>query len=131
MLRKKSAALDRSSSSTTIIKSNTCLCGRAFFGKGWYARHVLSCRTHLTQKSSTTPADSAPEMCDNFNQLVSNSVISLMLDNLIELEGLEEDGDYDDDDSNMHNVKLNEVNSDQEEISFDSNFASNILIDDS
>lgn len=69
-------------------------------------------------------------MCDNFNELVSNSVISLMLDNLIELEGLEEDGDYDDDDSNMHNVKLNEVNSDQEEISFDSNFVSNILIDD-
>ena len=126
MHRKKTAALNSSSvsqDSATITHSNTCLCGRKFSGKGWYARHVLSCNQYLSQMSSTTdtiPSYTASEMCDNLNELEYNSAVSLILDDLIELEGLEESGDYDDDDSNMHNVKLNELNSDQEEISFDS-----------
>ena len=76
------------------------------------------------------PADASSEMCDNFNSLESNSAESSILDDLIELEGLEENGDYDDDDGNMHKAKFDELISDQEEISFDSEFVSNILVDD-
>ena len=136
MHRKKNAAIDSSSvaqDSTTIIYSKTCYCGRKFSGKGWYARHVLSCSKYLSEKSSmieTIPADAASEMCDNFNRLESNSAESSILDDLIELEGLEENGDYDDDDDgNMHKAKFDELISDQEEISFDSEFVSNILLD--
>ena len=79
----------------------------------------------------TIPADAASEMCDNFNSLESNSAESSILDDLIEVEGLEENSDYDDDDDdgNMHKTKFDELISDQEEISFDSEFVSNILLD--
>ena len=52
-----------------------------------------------------------------------------MLDNLIELECLQEYGDYDYD-ADKECVLAVEINSDKEEISFDSNFVSNIISDE-
>ena len=128
--KKKSSSLDGSHPPTTIINPNICLCGREFTGKGWYARHILSCGKYLSQQSPIIPAHASSEMNVYLNELEPTAVVSSILDNLIELEGLEENGDYDDDDNNVLKSKFIELNLDEEEILFDSKFVSNILIDD-
>ena len=93
-----------------------CPCGKKFSGKGWFGRHILSCNTYITQHTSKVQS----------NAIDTESVV---LDNLIELECLQDYGDYDYD-ADMECLLAVESNSDKDEISFDSKFVSNILIDE-
>ena len=114
--KKKKKAISSVTHENNSILDNSCPCGRKFTGKGWFSRHILSCSTYITQHTSN----------------VQNIIIdreAVMLDNLIELECLQEYGDYDYD-ADKECALAVEINCDKEEISFDSNFVSNIISDE-
>ena len=102
--------------STQMLK-NSCPCGKSFTGKGWLSRHQLSCPKYIALHTPLIP-----------NDILDKE--SIGLDNLIELEGLQFYGDFDN--SADHESATNlESNSDASEISFDSDFVSNIIEENS
>ena len=96
--------------------SNSCPCGRNFTGKGWLTRHQLSCPKYIALYTPQIPNDIPDRE-------------SVELDNLIELEGLQFYGDFDNNADRESATNL-ESNSDAREISFDSDFVSAIIEDD-
>lgn len=114
--KKKSKATSSAVSEKHSMPNNSCPCGKKFTGNGWYCRHILSCNKYITQHTS------------NIDIVVADNE-SVLLDNLIELECLQEFGDYDYD-ADMEGLLAIESNSEKEENSFDSNFVSNIVIDE-
>jgi hypothetical protein len=76
----------------------------------------LWCNKYIAQHTSNIDIDVADKE-------------SVVLDNLIELECLQEYGDYDYD-ADMDGLLAIESNSKREDIAFDSNFVSNIVIDE-
>ena len=95
---------------------NSCPCGRNFTGKGWLTRHQLSCPKYIALYTPQIPNDIPDRE-------------SVELDNLIELEGLQFYGDFDNNADRESATNL-ESNSDAREISFDSDFVSAIIEED-
>ena len=93
--------------------NNSCPCGRSFTGNGWLSRHQLSCLKYIALHTPQIP-----------NDILDKE--SIGLDNIIELEGLQFYGDFDN--SADHESAMNlESNFDACEISFDSDFVSTII----
>jgi hypothetical protein len=116
-----SADAQKKKASTTCVSepraiTYSCSCGKKFLGKGWLARHILSCATYISTHSSMTNV----AVVDN---------ISVVLDNLLELECLQEMEDFDCD-VDVQSGLNSEMNMEEKENNFDSNFVSNILCED-
>jgi hypothetical protein len=107
-------------SDKTPSDNHVCPCGKKYLinKKGWYLRHLVTCSDYI---SINRPYDNQ-SLCDQ-KELKS-------LDNLIELECREELGDYvwDADPQVGINLEIDLENSENES---DSNFASQIILDES
>ena len=86
-----------------------CSCKKEYKLEGWYQRHIMSCSTY----NSNLPIDNA----------------AVHLDNLLELECLEQLGDFDLNADEHVGIGL-ELALEKEENEFDAKFVSNILRDD-
>ena len=93
----------------TPSSTYVCTCKKEYKLEGWYKRHIMSCSTY------------------NLNLPIDNAAVHL--DNLLELECLEQLGDFDLHADEHVGIRL-ESALEKEENEFDANFISNILHDD-
>ena len=93
-----------------------CSCGKQYKKDSWFQRHISSCaiHTHSTSISSIDHPD------------VNINTVAMILDNLIELECIDELGDYTDHGNNGETLNLERENENIEN-DFDSNFCSHII----
>ena len=104
-----SDSLTSSSAQDTPSSLYICCCKREYKGEGWYKRHIMTCSTY----NSNLPIDKT----------------AVQLDNLLELECLEQLGDFDLNADEQVGINL-ELALEKEENEFDAKYVSNILQDD-
>ena len=92
-------------------------CGKEYQNNksGWYKRHLTTCARCLSSLDSPLPHDDAE--------------ISCILDGLIELESLEEFNDFDENIDLQETINV-EIACEEEENAFDTEFVSNLLVED-
>ena len=112
--KKKSVTSESNTTTLSVpVDKCSCSCGREFTGKGWLARHMMSCSIHINKNN---PA-SVPIPIDKS---------SIILDNLLEMEGLQDMGDFSGD-SDMQAMNEFETFLQEKEDAFDLKFVSSIL----
>jgi hypothetical protein len=104
-----STLISSSSASESPAFAFICSCGKGYIQEGWYKRHTLSCSVHNTH----LPSDS----------------LSVHLDNLLELECLQQLGDFDLTADLQAALNL-EDSLEKEEDEYDAHFVSNVLDDE-
>ena len=100
-----------------ISASLNCSCGRSFVRVSWYDKHILNCSSHTSTSSDEISADQTTHQD------------SVLLNTLIELEGMEELVEFPDEDF-VDKLRSAEKNMENEENQFDAAFSSHLIIDD-
>ena len=110
----------KSSKSKNIINTSSslsCSCGRNYIKESWYKRHIATCSVYI---NNVSVGDAV---------LMSIDPESILLDNLIDLEGNEELGEYPDTNEEEF-YRSAERLMEEEENDFDSKFSAHLLVDD-
>jgi hypothetical protein len=79
--KKNVTTTNTTTAQAVTIDKYSCPCGREFTGNGWLARHIISCSIYININNTSSdhiPADHS----------------SVILDNLLENEGLQDLGDF-------------------------------------
>ena len=112
--KKKNVTHDNTTTTQAVtLDKYSCPCGREFTGKGWLARHIISCSIYINTKNTTS-------------NYISNDNSSIILDNLLENEGLQDLGDFSCDNDVQAMNEFETFLQENEDI-FDSKFVSCIV----
>ena len=107
------ASFDNSNVTTPELK---CSCGKHYKKNSWYLRHIMTCTVHIHYTLGNS--------CDHPE--VNCNTDAVILDNLIELECIDEIGEFTDNDYNGESLNL-EREIENEENDFYANFCTNMV----
>ena len=100
-----------------LAHTRKCSCGKSFVRVSWYDKHILNCSTYLPTSSDHMSAEQA------------SNEDSVLINTLIELEGVAELVEFLDEDF-VDKLRCAEKNMENEENRFDAAFSSHLIIDD-
>ena len=106
-------SLDNSNATSLELK---CACGKRYKKNSWYLRHIMTCTVHIHYSLGNS--------CDHPE--VNCNTDAVLLDNLIELEYIDEIGEFIFHDDNGESLNL-EREIENEENNFYANFCINIV----
>ena len=114
---KVSKSKSNSSKNNSDLSQLTCMCGKKFVRLNWYTKHTSNCSVHIRKTN------------DKFAIEPTIPAHIIILNNLIEQEGVEDIGENEDEEKE-ESLRTDEIRMENEENAFDASFSSHLMIDD-